>query len=436
MPSTPAQTLEDGLDVNMVAFHFDLAVASALPLPDFVRLLRGQTEADPRPNKDLYELPLPRDPALHEAARRWNEVVRHGVVPEWLPSRPARQPSRPRNHSSIDEHLSQVWAHIRKGQADGRYLVVRASLLDQWHDIFLSPIGVVAKDGTDIRVIDDYSFPEGSSINDFTDRSHLPAIKYNPPADIARRIVELRREYPDIRILLMLGDVAGAFRHVPVSADHAHMFAFVLGEYLVVDLACGFGWCGSPAWYFLPGTLINGLYEESPCATTAVSRPLTGLFWCDDHTCIEPEDGLRCFKANLALRRAMATVLGPKAINTRKFKWSEQGRALGLLWDTRAGTLTIPAEKISKAQQRVQALLDGGTTTKTNLLQLLGSLRHVASCCPPARAFYQRLQTAANTSRRYGRHQLSADAFQDLHWFRYILLRPSRFNGIPISQSG
>ncbi|KAE8967328.1 hypothetical protein PF010_g28370 [Phytophthora fragariae] len=49
----------------------------------------------------------------------------------------------------------------------------------------------------------------------------------------------------------------------------------------------------------------------------------------------------------------MATVLGPKAINTRKFTgWQEQGRALGLIWDTRAGTVTIPVDKTMKAQNQ------------------------------------------------------------------------------------
>ncbi|KAG6945298.1 hypothetical protein JG687_00017389 [Phytophthora cactorum] len=34
----------------------------------------------------------------------------------WVPQRPARQKSRPRNHASIGKNLSQVLRHIRKGQ--------------------------------------------------------------------------------------------------------------------------------------------------------------------------------------------------------------------------------------------------------------------------------------------------------------------------------
>jgi hypothetical protein len=186
--------------------------------------------------------------------------------------------------------------------------MVKASLTDRWKEVFISPIGVVDKAGTsppDMRLINEYSHPDGAAVNDFTDRSHLPEITYNPPADIARRIFTLRRDHPYARILLMLGDVAGAFRHVPVHADHAHMFAFVIGGFLVIDLACGFGWCGSPAWYYLPGVLINGLYEQSypmdrrnglheqSCMVVSRQRRC-GSFWCDDHTCIEIDEGLRC----------------------------------------------------------------------------------------------------------------------------------------------
>ncbi|OWY91203.1 hypothetical protein PHMEG_00040314 [Phytophthora megakarya] len=247
----------------------------------------------------------------------------------------------------------------------------------------MTDVGVVDKDGgIDVRVIDDYSFPEGGSVNDFPDRKNLPEIHYNLPSDIAKRIWSLREEHPQATILIMLGDVAGAFRHVPIHADHAHMFAFEIDGLLVIDLACGFRWCGSPAWYFVPGASINELYEQGFPGVN-LDLPLVGSFWCDDHTCAEVDEGFRCFTANLALRRAMATVLGPSAINERKLTtWSHSGRALGLLWDTKLGEVTIPLEKIHKARVRMDAVIARGVVHKTDLLQLLGSLRHVLTCCP------------------------------------------------------
>ncbi|POM64785.1 Hypothetical protein PHPALM_19646 [Phytophthora palmivora] len=38
----------------------------------------------------------------------------------------------------------------------------------------------------------------------------------------------------------MIGDVSGAFRHIPVHADSVHMFAFIFEDLLVIDLSCRF----------------------------------------------------------------------------------------------------------------------------------------------------------------------------------------------------
>ncbi|RLN51270.1 hypothetical protein BBJ28_00023444 [Nothophytophthora sp. Chile5] len=218
------------------------------------------------------------------------------------------------------------------------------------------------------------------------------------------------------------------------------MFAFLLDDYVVIDMACGFGWCGSPAWYFLPGALINGLYEAAIPAIDDLKgsrEPFAGNMWCDDHTCIELDTGIRCYEANLSLRRAMTTVLGPTAINERKFTgWFEHGKALGLIWDTSRGTVSIPPDKIEKACGRVRDALHSATVSKTSLERLLGSLRHFATCCPSARAFFQRLQTLATSTRRHHHRPLSASALEDLRWFRAILSKDERFNGIPVSTFG
>jgi hypothetical protein len=98
-------------------------------------------------------------------------------------------------------------------------------------------------------------------------------------------------------------------------------------------------------------TTLNDLDAGSALALDAgVISKREGSFWCDDHTCLEIDSGIRCFLANLSLRRAMSTVLGPGAVNERKFtSWNERGRALGLDWDTVSGTVAIPPDKLLKA---------------------------------------------------------------------------------------
>ncbi|KAJ8556772.1 hypothetical protein ON010_g9193 [Phytophthora cinnamomi] len=346
------------LDYNRIKFDSAVARRSGLQLSEFVRLWRGQTDEDGRPNKSLYELPLPTDPHMREFVLLWNDVVKHGVQPQWTPAKPVRQAVWPRNHSSVQAHLHQIRRHVQNGHRQGRYLIVDEDLCPQWPEIFVSPIGVVDKSGgTDMRLINDYSYPDGASVNDFTDQEVLPPISYNLPADIARRLHHLRARYPNSVILMKVGDVAGAFRHVPVHENHVHMFVFVLDNHLVIDLSCGFGWSGSPAYYALAGRQIHSLYG-SRAPHQKFSKLDKSRFgpntWCDDHTCAEVDTGSRCFEANLALRHAMATVLGPEAVNEDKFtNWSTNTKSLGLLWNTTRNTVSIPQEKIAQARARI-----------------------------------------------------------------------------------
>ncbi|ETP19848.1 hypothetical protein F441_06301 [Phytophthora nicotianae CJ01A1] len=309
--------------------------------------------------------------------------------------------------------------------------------------IFLNPIGVAEKTGelTSIRVINDYSFPDGASVNDFSNRVDFPEISYNPPKDIARQILELRIRFPCHPILIMLGDVSGAFCHIPVSAQHVHMFAFRFEGLLIIDLSCGFGWCGSPAYYSLAGSLINYLYQQQrpqPALAPLDSSSFVGNVWCDDHTCVELDTGTRCFEANLALRKAMAVVLGPNAINEEKFTtWSTSTKALGLIWNTASGTVSVPTEKLSKSLHQIALALNSTNCTLSTINKLIGRLRYVSTCFPAARPFYQNLQVFAGTfTRQHIRRTIPQDVREDLLWFQAVLELQHRFNSIPVEYFG
>ncbi|ETM02160.1 hypothetical protein L917_01324 [Phytophthora nicotianae] len=167
----------------------------------------------------------------------------------------------------------------------------------------------------------------GAAVNDFTDRCNFPDVSYNPPKDIARRIWELRIRFPGHPLLMMIGDVSGAFRHIPTNADHMHMFAFQFDDFIVIDLSCGFDWCGSPAFYSVSGSPFNALYESQ--------HPPANLAPIDSTS-------PRCMQADIALRKAMTTVFGPRARKEDKFtQWSTKIKALGLLWNTENGAVSV-----------------------------------------------------------------------------------------------
>ncbi|EGZ05475.1 hypothetical protein PHYSODRAFT_307736 [Phytophthora sojae] len=152
----------------------------------------------------------------------------------------------------------------------------------------------------------------------------------------------------------------------------------------------------------------------------------------DDHVLVEYETHDRLQACDSALRLAMTAVLGPRAINNKKFtEWSTNVVALGLEWDSVAMTVSMPVSKLQKALGRVEAVLVSSQTTRTALAKLLGSLRHVCSCIRPAKPFIQQLVALWKRSPRVRPISLTLEARLDLAWFAHIL-RFGRLRGVPL----
>ncbi|OWZ13803.1 hypothetical protein PHMEG_00012809 [Phytophthora megakarya] len=356
---TPS-TQDDAIDANSVKFLTELASRSALSLPEFARRFRGQSNTDARPNKSLYEVPVPTNSSRHEVYHSWNKIVRVGVQPRWSNDKPHTEQHQPPNRNSAATHGDAVRRHIGKGQRDGRFLVFHKRVLSLWPELFKSPIGVVDKAGGDTRTINDYSFPNMGSV------MISPIGPTFQPLHITLHAISL-----GVYTCCAL-NVSGAFRHVPIHEDAVHSFVFMFDDYIIIDLSCGFG---SQTFYPPSGCVINDLYESTPVHDDTVSTlgGLHGNVWCDDHTCVEVNHEPRCDDANIALRHAMTTVLVPMAINDKKFKsWSTQNKAIGLLWDTTAGTVSIPTNKLDKATEQIAATLQSSHASKSGLNKLLG----------------------------------------------------------------
>lgn len=56
-------------------------------------------------------------------------------------------------------------------------------------------------------------------------------------------------------VVMMVGDVSGAFRHIRIATDCAHTRLF--DDYLVEEVAYGFSRCVPPALYFLSESIIS-----------------------------------------------------------------------------------------------------------------------------------------------------------------------------------
>ena len=399
-----------------------------------VEAVRGQTPTDYRPNKALWPDDLRR---LYQGYQHLDTMLTVASVGFRIPRKAPlpEQSSAPPNHGSARKHDSTLMRLMREGQAAHQYVFLQNSVQQSWPGlIFYSPLGLVPKGKlpmTEIaRVIQDLSFPIGDSVNDFTDKDSLPVIDWPRIAALAIRITDLHQQHPPGSIFLgMTGDVSQAYRHIRAHADDCASFGISIPNHDIVgmDMSAPFGWNGSPNMYCIFGDGITWLVRrESPASINPSLSCDTTKFWCynymDDFIIIELDDGQRLPCAELALRLAMIATLGPEAMNQKKFQpWQSTFIALGLKWDVQKATVSMPEDKIAKANDRVMAILKRKTATRSDLEKLLGSLRHVASCVRPARAFYQTLHRVYRQFPTFGRRKLSRPALADLECFRTIL---------------
>ncbi|POM74499.1 LOW QUALITY PROTEIN: Hypothetical protein PHPALM_8536 [Phytophthora palmivora] len=95
-------------------------------------------------------------------------------------------------------------------------------------------------------------------------------------------------------------------------------------------------------------------------------------------------------------------------------------------------TVTIPPEKFAQARARILSVLYGKAFKVTIVHKLVKSLRYVATCFSPARAFYQTLLVFETSFRRFDRIELTPDVVEDLTWIFAVLAYEHRLNSIPV----
>lgn len=109
-----------------------------------------------------------------------------------------------------------------------------------------------AKPGIDpcieARVIHNLSYPQGGSTNDRSKAEDIPQLSYEFFDAIARRILELRQEYPGVVIRLMKGDVKSAFQNVPLYEQTSQLFAGSIPEHGVVSVTIRLDGIASVLW--------------------------------------------------------------------------------------------------------------------------------------------------------------------------------------------
>ncbi|OWZ02541.1 LOW QUALITY PROTEIN: hypothetical protein PHMEG_00025881 [Phytophthora megakarya] len=288
------------------------------------------------------------------------------------------------------ERVNILRKNVCKEQDAGRCLVLNLDILSMWPEVFISPFGNVDKAGGDPlttgRTIHDLSFPEGASINDFTDQDAIPRANFCHCDAVAAEILRCKQEFPDAEIKIMAGDVTSAFRNVSIHSRSVHRFAgrIEIENTFVIELACPFGWTGSSGEY----EVISGAVAFGHGKHGNRHNP-NGFFnyhWMITST-LPLMFGSNCQDMERSLRYTMTALLGSGAVNEDKFTtWNTSQKILRLPFDSVAGTVAMPAVKIDKARTMVASAYHSTSLSRKRYRSLMGGLRHVATCiraaCP------------------------------------------------------
>ena len=152
---------------------------------------------------------------------------------------------------------------------------------------------------------------------------------------------------------------------------------------------------------------------------------------------IEPHIKDRLLKSEQRIRSAFHLVFGFPGWNINKFApWSNFLHAVGMNWDLMSGTISMPDSKISKTVGKVQACLsliqNGISPTLQSWRSLVGTLRHIGSCIPASKPFYNSFVSMEFILLNNGTPDWS-NLEWDLVWF-FSILNKMILNGITLER--
>jgi hypothetical protein len=421
------------------------AFIQRLGLAATFRMFRDQTLQDPRPNKALrpwlYRQHLASYPGLEQLCA----IAESGVIPTWLAPVP-RIGTRPyvANSRSAEAGATIVRTRLLAGYYQGRCLLASMTTFNKDPGFQASSFALVpekhipiSKDG---RVIHNFSLPQVGSINAVTDKRYSPDATWDEFSSIACRVLDLNRRFPGAPVYALGADIADAFPHVPIHADHASAFGGHLPQSSVgiVSGAAVFGWTASPGFFAVLGKAVRHYQRTGSSVLMGFKEPFWIFQWVDDIVLIEVDVDDRLLEAERRLRDGVKLVFGNSGWHASKFStWARHIHAVGIDWNIPEGTVTIPPTKVAKTRSVVESILNAKHLSEKQLNSLVGVLRHVLTFIPVAKPFIQRITAVQLRVHRNGEKGCVVTPFMrlDLKWWKDLVFE-NEFAGVPMSLFG
>ena len=315
--------------------------------------------------------------------------------------------SSSRNHPSALANESVVRDYIRTELEAGRFVGPVAEALTPL--VHCSPIGLVPKSHqTDKwRMIVDLSFPLNHSINDGIS-PELSSMSYASVDDAVKYILQLG---PGATLVKL--DLKNAYRIVPIHPQDQHLLAITWAGKTYIDRALPFGLRSALKIFSALADMIAWVFH---CAGIRYQ-----IHYLDDFLFIgapNTDEGARALSTAIQILQFLGV---PVAVH------KTEGPAtcvtfLGILVDTRAFQLRLPADKILRLQSLIQSWCSKKVCTRKELESFLGHLSHAASVVRPGRTFLRQLFNLLHLAKAPHHYiRLTVGARADLAWWRCFL---------------
>ena len=272
-----------------------------------------------------------------------------------------------------------------------------------------------------VRIITDFSKPEGSALNDHTDNMHFSMLSHE-----------------DAFALLTPGshmaklDIRKAYRTVGVRSSQWHLLSFSWTDRAsghtsyYIDTRLPFGHAKAPEAFCRLAAAVRAMMA-------AQGFPAT-VNYVDDFFVVQgPEAACQAAADALA---ALLTSLGFEQNLPKYCPPATSQIFLGLLYNTAAEgpapiTITVPEDKLLRAEQLAATLAAQPTLTIRQLQSAIGYFNHISYAIWSARAFLRRLLHALTTAQ--AAHQrwvrVTTAIKLDLLWWQRFA---RKFNGTAI----
>ena len=320
-----------------------------------------------------------------------------------------------KNHSGANLYPDYIDNYVRKEVDEGLMLGPLYSNPLQV-PISISPLNSVPKKSPgDRRIIADFSYPPGVSVNDGISKEFYLGESVEltyPSVDSLASLLKIHG--PGVHIFKK--DLRKAYRQFKIDPKDISLCGYVWDQAIYLDVALVMG---ARSAAYLCQRVTNSVQFMLK------NKGIEAINYLDDICCIsEPEVSGKKFREVTELFED----LGLKESVEKSVEPGVRVEFLGVMFDTENQTMEVTEERLVEIKALISLWQSKKKGSKKELQSLIGKLVFVTKCVLGSRIFISRLLATLRTlKKQHHRFKIGSEFRKDLGWWQQFL---EKYNGV------